>query len=658
MNKFATILLFFLSTYAVAEKTAKVPLAYATDSQNDIVLRGQSQTVTVPIFILDGQEVESVRLSLSIYNNNAIDKSVLWIAAGNRTLANVEIKQRNQHQMVEMTIPSELLPRIEPSLDLRIQHLSNDPNLVIDTTTLSTTISAQHSSYTLNYIDNGQTRAQTLSSFDEMVRSGQHHDAPVHIVSVLKAEPDATLGIAASLVQGWTLKSGSKEYHYDYQMNVNANASLEGPTIVFGTRDDLLATGWIGEPGYQDISGPYLATVGEGSRWVLLLSGVSERDVKRATKVFTNNVRRLPDRASWVVNDDDDVVDRSLKSNSTYLLSEFTSQTDLTDSPLELDLIMPSNIIFSSEDNAKINLLLTHSRVAPGAGSMILRVNGEYANSLPLRSSYWRDTQHYRLNIPMRDFKPGINKVSVEIYGPVDIQNQQRRFAVYMSDKSNLRLSEWVKFIPTEDHDVSPLDFYAISDDCGKQAQLTVDPADKAQLENLWRLISHVSHSTKKAMPGLLVTTDKQQKRPFHVLFGEDVPKTPFFDEVRQDSRWAVMRQQLFSFVAASEIDDITSDAVPNTAGDMAYVKHTNDRGWYRIHMLDSTEDEFASFLRNEHVKPPSGVLSEREFSSNSSQFLKAAFIGYPAALAAIALILIWWISGFVTRYLEARLWR
>ncbi|PKF48683.1 hypothetical protein [Enterovibrio nigricans] len=99
MNKYSALFLFFLSAFSLAEKTAEVPLTYATDNQNDIVLRGQSQTVSVPIAILDGQEVESIRLSLSIYNNNAIDKSMLWIAAGNRTLANVEIKQRSQHQL-------------------------------------------------------------------------------------------------------------------------------------------------------------------------------------------------------------------------------------------------------------------------------------------------------------------------------------------------------------------------------------------------------------------------------------------------------------------------------------------------------------------------------------------------------------------------------
>ncbi|MDD1779827.1 cellulose biosynthesis cyclic di-GMP-binding regulatory protein BcsB [Enterovibrio sp. ZSDZ35] len=658
MNKCAALILFFLSAFAMAEKTAKVPLTYATDNQNDIVLRGQSQTVSVPISILDGQEVDSIRLSLSIYNNNVIDKSMLWISAGNRTLANVEIKQRAQHQLVEMTIPSELLSKREPRLDLRIQHLSNDPSLVIDTTRLKTIISAERSSYTLNYQESGQVSNATISSFDEMVRSGQHHDAPVHLVSVLKNDPEAALNIAASLVQGWTLKAGSKEYHFDYRQFSEYNAALEGPAIVFGTRDDLLSAGWIGQEQYQQIVGPYLgmADTAKTSEWVLFLSGVSERDVKRATKVFANNVRRLPERDHWVVTEDDDMIDRSLKSDSTYLLSEFTDQSDLTDTPLELSLVMPSNILFSSEDNAKINLLLTHSRVAPGAGSMILRVNGDYANSLPLRSSYWRDSQHYRLNIPMRDFRPGINKVTVEVYGPVDVRNQQRRFAVYMSEKSNLKLSSWVKFIPTESHHVSPQDFYAISDDCGKKAQLTVDPNDPVQLESLWRLISHVSHHTKKAMPGLLVTADREQTRPFHVVFGEEEQATPFFTEIKPHSTWGEMKQRLFDFVANTQFEEESvNDFEPNTVDEIAYVKHTNDQGWYRIIMLESTSEEFASFLRNEHIMPPAGVLSEREFSSSTSQFVKAAFIGYPAGLAAVALLIIWWMSAFVTRSLETR---
>ncbi|PCS21299.1 cellulose biosynthesis cyclic di-GMP-binding regulatory protein BcsB [Candidatus Enterovibrio escicola] len=666
MIKFMASLFLIIVCSVQAQKSVKVPLTYATDSKEDIVLRGQSQTVSMPISILEGQEVESVRLLLAIYNDNIIDRTVLWIAAGTRSLANVEMKQRSHYQYIEATIPPSLLSKQDPTLSFRIQHLSDDSRLVIDTTELNTIINVKESFYELNYVASDNTDNQTLSSFDKMVRSGQRHDDTIHLISISSENTDLSLSIAASLVQGWTLKSGSEEHVFDYrhiseyskQLSLY-QAPLSGTVIVYGVKDALVNAGWIDEATFDNISGPYIGmgNIVEGVEWVLVVSGKNDREVERASTIFANDISRLPERKFMVVIKDDDIVDYSLKSNSIYPLSDFTDQTELTDEPLELSLVMPSNILFSREDNAKINLLLTHSHVAPGAGSMILRVNGKYANSLPLRSSYWRDTQHYRLNIPMRDFKSGVNLVTVEVYGPVDILNQQRRFSVYMSDRSNLKLSSWVKFIPTEDHHVSPQDFLAIADDCGKQTQITVDINDSIQLANLWRLLSHVSHLTQKSIPCLMVTIDTKQHRTFHVSMKQIMLNKQHSAEPINRSQWASLKQKLFEFVVAPNDESHIDTDMPfdNQIHTIANVIHTNEKGWYRIQFTEVNQEKFNEFLRSEAHSPPAGVLSERDFSSSTSQVIKAAFIGYPAGLSIIALIIIWWLSAIVSRSLEAR---
>ncbi|WP_104401627.1 cellulose biosynthesis cyclic di-GMP-binding regulatory protein BcsB [Vibrio penaeicida] len=656
MTRFFFLLCFVVSLNAVAEKKVTVPLTYSTANQGDIVLRGQTQMINLPISILDGQKVEKLHLSLAVFNNNAVDKSLLWILTGKRTLVNIELKQRTQFQQLDVTIPPELISKRDSSLNLRIQHISNDPSNVVDATELTTVINAESSNYSLTYIESVNKEDQTLLSYNDMIRSGQGHGLPVQLVSLVEGNQDLSLGIAASLVQGWTLKSGSEDYEFDY-LNVHSTSfSTSKPTVVYGTRDHLLKAGWINLDTHNAISGPYLKTGKnpKGIDWLLVVSGSSPMEVKRASKVFANNLRRLPESASTTIKVDDAMKDTSLKSAEQYLVSEFTDQVELTDSPLELSLVMPSNILFSDEDNAKLNLLLQHSRVAPGEGSMILRVNGKYSNSLPLRSSYWRDNQHYRINIPMKDFRPGINHVSVQVYGPVDIRNQQRRFKVYMSDKSNLQLSSWVNFIPTEGHSVSPIDFLAITDDCGEQAQITLDPSNPEQLKKLWRLLAHVSHRTHKAMPGLLVTSDAQQKRQLHIKLNETNEENFVYDETESDSRWGELKHRLFEFIAHSESRDEDFGQSLNSH-ELAYVRHTNDKGWYRLQLTKSTPEKFDDFLRSEASAPPKGILSEKEFSSHSSQFFKAAFIGYPAALSVIALIIIWWMSAFVSRYLESR---
>jgi len=659
MIRLFTLFCLLLSSHAIAEKKVTVPLTYATDHQGDIVMRGQSQMINLPISILDGQKVEKIQLSLAVFNNNEVDKSLLWISNGNRLLANIELKQRSQYQQLDISIPPELISKRKSSLNLRIQHISNDPAHIVNATALSTVINASQSNYSLTYIEKRSLESQTLLSFNEMIRSGQGHGMPVNLMSLVEDNQELSMGIAASLVQGWTLKSGSEDYQFDYQKSPISSIKITSPTIVYGTREHLLNAGWIDLETHNSISGPYLKTGKnpKGIEWLLVISGNSLMEVKRASQVFANNIRRMPGRSSIVIKVDDVIKDEELKSAEKYFISEFTDQKELTDSPLELSLVMPSNILFSRDDHAKLNLLLQHSRVSPGEGSMILRVNGRYANSLPLRSSYWRETQHYRINIPMRDFKPGINQVSVQIYGPVDARNQQRRFNVFMSEKSNVQLSSWVTFIPTEDHNVSPIDFLAMADERGKKTQVTIDSNNKEQRKKLWRLLSHVSLHSHKVMPDLLITNDEKQRRQLHIKLTQISEDIFPLKQTEFGSRWDALKHQLFDFIAQSKSrkeNDHDFQFLENSH-EFAYIKHTNTQGWYRIQLTKSSPEMFDEFLRSESNDPPTGVLNEREFSSNLSQFFKAAFIGYPAALSIIALIIIWWMSLFVSRYLDMR---
>ncbi|PKF81370.1 hypothetical protein CW749_01645 [Vibrio sp. vnigr-6D03] len=670
---FAFILL-FTSCLVQANKTVEIPLAYATDNQGDIVLRGQNQTISIPISILDGQEVEEIALSLSISNNNDIDQTLLWVAAGNKTLANIELKQRSQRQNIRIKIPPALISQENPHLILRVQHLLKDAKATVNSTSLSTLVSGEHSFYSLMYSESASLESQTLMSFDEMVQSDQNYNSKVYLVSLIDRNPTLALGAAASIVQGWALRSGSEDHQFDYRSEGisgtqrTIRTELTGPTVVFGNKEALIEQGWIDNTIYQSITGPYLGTglSKTGIEWLLVVSGNSDLDVKRAAHAFANNTRDLPDTRHMVIQKIESAQDRFLKSDETYRLSEFTNQSDLTHSPLELRLVMPSNILFGTEDTAKINLLLAHTRVAPGEGSMILRVNDKFISSMTLRSSYWRDSQHYRLNIPMRDFKPGINKVSVEVYGPIDIRSQQRRFTATMSEKSNVKLGSWVHFIPTENHQVAPTDFLALTDNNGKSAQITVDKSDPIQMNNLWRLLSYVSHRTQQTASDLLITDTEKQQREFQVMLRQ--PQKNSEQSIQEEGRLAEVKQQLFDYVAheqkiANEERQeqqeseyaVVESPFEFEAEKRAFVKHNNGNGWYRIQLLESTESQFDEFLKSEPTQTPSGLLSERDFSRSIHQFIKAIFIGYPIGLALAALFIIWCMSSIVTRYLEER---
>lgn len=153
---------------------------------------------------------------------------------------------------------------------------------------------------------------------------------------------------------------------------------------------------------------------------------------------------------------------------------------------------------------------------------MVIRVNGDYANSMPLRASRWRETQHYRLAFPMNQLRPGLNKVSVELYGPEQIDSYSATtvpFIAKIEGSSAIRLGAWVNYLTKFDHQLPADQLLFLADNNGSDSQVTLNFEQPSQLNAVWQLLSHLTHQARRPMNELLVTDNTSQQRPINLTF-------------------------------------------------------------------------------------------------------------------------------------------
>jgi len=566
MKNFIMIIISFLITSFASAETVQVPLTYLLPEGREPVLRGQWDKLTFPLTILDNQQADSVSVSLMLKHSKNIDTTTVWLNLGDKPLANIRIYPNNKPQQIVANLTPELLTKYGNQLTLSVHHLLSGSLSVtqqrIEASEAATEIVADQSFYELTYTEN--TSLPTLESFTQLMKSGQGYQHDIELESFLLKDSDTSLSVASLLVQGWTLRSGSEKYHFSYhhaENHLTAKHQQSNVRLVYGTQSQLAAESILPADYLNAIQGPYLALykpVGHNN-WVFVVSGRTENELAMAAQHFATPNYKLPKQPFTLVSSHQPKSRNSLASDQRYQLNMLTQQQQFGDEPLMLPLMMPANFLVNKEEGAQLNLLLTHPKVSPGDAAMVLRINGEYANSMPLRSSYWRSTQHYRLTFPMERLHPGLNTISIELYGPelpnhLDQGPAYHPFTASLSSQSTISLGSWISYIPAGTQQISADGLLVIAANHGNKAQLTLNYEQASNLSEVWQLISYISHNSRQAMLDLLLTTNDTQTRPINLIFttGEQAPASPPSNKAAEKGGLSQIRQYLLSMMSNS----------------------------------------------------------------------------------------------------------
>ncbi|MGR5062998.1 cellulose biosynthesis cyclic di-GMP-binding regulatory protein BcsB [Photobacterium sp. DNB22_13_2] len=674
------------STISIAQ-TVNVPLSFVLQEGQDATLRGQWDKISFPLTLLDSQEVTGIKISLSLVHSGNIDLAHLWVNLGNKPIANIQLQPNGESQQIVVNLSQALLKRYGNLMTISVRHqLPASLSLTeqrIEASEAVTEILAKQSFFELNFTE--KNIESTLADFSALIMSGQLHDQPVQLVSHISDNSQAALSIASQLIQGWTLRSGSKSYEYQYiaqQDRVTSNSQIQ---LLYGLPEQLATTNTLPSDYLAGIQGPFLALVKQSNskKYVFVVSGRNEQELLEATAYFANPDFPLPNHKYAVVSRYQQSDKTQLQSKGKYTISQFTPQQEFGQEPLVLPVMMPANSLFSPDENAHINLVLAHPSVLPGEAAMVIRVNGDYANSMPLRASRWRETQHYRLAFPMNKLRPGLNKVSVELYGPEQIDSFNATtmpFIAEVEENSAIRFGAWVNYLTKFDHQLPADQLLFITDNNGRDTQITLNYSEPSQLAAVWQLLSHITLQARRPMTEILVTENTSQQRPVNLTFdvgNTDVNSLPIGNE--KNDLFTSLRHSLLNTMANMQngsSKQVTGGESTIAGASNFYQYRANQGGWQAKSQIDqlaklttasngwrniifnadteaALNQEIHIYL-NQRVSHDHGEI-ELAFSDLAAdkELARSGFIAYPYSLPLLLVLLLLPLTLLIHRQLE-----
>ncbi|PSW21937.1 hypothetical protein C9I98_01340 [Photobacterium sanctipauli] len=686
MKRFITMLMLLVASGFSQAEVTKVPLNFILPDGQDAMLRGQWDKISFPLTILENQQANSLKVTLKLAHSGNIDTATLWLQLGEKPLANIQLQPRTESQQVVATLTPDLLQRYGNVMTLSVRH-QLPPSLSLtqqrmEASEAVTQVLTEQSFYEIDY---HYTREQpSLSSFAALMRSGQLHQESIMLTNLLETNSDTALSVAGLLVQGWTLRSGTDAYQFQLnqaQDSENHVAPSSKVNLIFGLPESILNASVLPKNFTAAINGPYLGFhfAPEKQQWVFVVSGRNNLELMQAAQFFANPANLLPNQSYALVEAKDHQAQAVLASNKQYPLNTFTLQQAFGDSPLVLPMMMPANTLVNKGDTAHINLMLSHPKVQPGEAAMVLRVNGEYANSMPLRSSYWRNAQHYRLSFPMEKLHAGLNTVSIELYGPEQMSEfgqgkNYQPFIAQIDSTSTLKMGAWVNYYSVNEQKLHADQLLFTTTEQGAKTQLSLNYDQHSDLAAVWELLSHVSLQARKPMEQLLITTSPTAKRPIQLVFNVGNTAIPnSLSAPKSDNMMDELRHQLLaSMVESSGASTVTTAATPAgqygsftptwqtvAPSDSLARLSTDGAGWHKIEFNARDEaslnKDMAIYLSDKSPQTQGTIALATPSHESDVQLARAGFITHPYSLPLILFALLAPLALMVQRALEAK---
>ncbi|MGF1681410.1 cellulose biosynthesis cyclic di-GMP-binding regulatory protein BcsB [Photobacterium minamisatsumaniensis] len=682
MKRFIMMLILLVFSGISHAEITKVPLSYILPNGEDAKLRGQWDKISFPLTVLENQQAKDVKVTLSLAHSGNIDTASLWLHLGEKPLANIQLQPRTGSQQIVATLTPELLQRYGNTMTLSVRH-QLPPSLSlnqqrIEASEAVTQLLTEQSFFEIDY--QFTAKQPSLSGLTALIRSGQLHQEKIVLNNYLGENTDTALSVAGLLVQGWTLRSGTDAYQFHlHQAQANVqDVTLNGKVhLVYGLPEALVQSDILPGNLTAAINGPYLGFhfTPQTQQWILVVSGRSSKELIQAAQYFANANNHLPNQTYALINNHQEAEQTVLASNQQYAVETLTPQQQFGDTPFVIPFTLPANTLVNKDDTAHINLMLSHPKVAPGEAAMVLRVNGEYANSMPLRSSYWRDSQHYRLSFPMEKLHAGQNTISVELYGPEQFgefeQGQSYQpFIAELASGSTLNLGAWVNYYSINEKQLHADQLLFAATDNGANTQLSLNFEGPSELTAVWQLLSHISLQARYPMDQLLITTSTTTKRPVQLVFNVGNTITPRSTHTpNTDGTIDQLRDHLLGYMVepaplvANQItaprSQYASTWQPASGSQNLARLSTNAVGWRQVEFSAINEEglnsDMAIYLSDRATHAQGDISIAVPNHESDIQLARAGFITHPYSLPAILFALLFPLIILAQRGLEAR---
>ena len=418
---------------AGAAKAAPVSLATLANLSGALRLTGAAASSSMSVPVSAREQVLAATLHLVVSNSISLitDRSQLAVRLNGRTIAQLQLSSRQPEATADIRIPAELLrPGYNTLSFAAAQHATEnceDPDSPELWTEIDTTAS------TLQMQTELKPLTPTLSDLDDLIDPRQWSARALDIVSAAHPDSDQQLASGGMLAEGAALRLrylapslrvlDAQRATGDGILPGLSLAPLAGADVLLiGTSDAL--RGELDPQIVARIQNGFLGIYpkpGDARHFVLVVSGRNDSEVERAARAFAHHELRLPHRNEMLIGELDESnppawsADGTLSGTAPHTFRQLglTSRTLGPGDHADMEVRLPADI-YAPED-ARVTLDMNFTEGAKMREDSVLNIflNGRFEQVIALDQQQGAVMRRYRVTIPLRDFHPGANTLSL-----------------------------------------------------------------------------------------------------------------------------------------------------------------------------------------------------------------------------------------------------
>ncbi len=524
----------------------------ATDTS--VILRSAQSEFSFGVPLSARMLVEEATLELQYTNSiSLVPRSQLTVSLNDVVIAQVSLRARSPEGRIRVRLPSTLLNSGYNKLTLGVaQHYTDScedpssPELWTQINTEKSIITFKAKTKPLDF---------RLNSLPDLIDRKLWADYQLTILTVSDDPSDETLATGSLVAQGAALLLDYVPLVVSHQVvsrsNRNASSKLNFPgldwkpltgqdSVLIGTREQL--KGLVAPGVLEQIKGSYIGIFPQEkdpSRFILLISGITEADMQLAAEVMSIRGHKLPAQ-KYVLIKDAIIQDRpgyqrphAITPEKIYHFTKFNYKTKtlkgMYPAPVQIRFWVAPDLFAASDETLAMHLHLAYGAGIDPQSTLNVFLNGRFEHAVHMTEPHGVVYYDYVIKFLISSLQPGWNEID---FRPSMLPTNRGgecqplftdNLLVTLFDDSYFKMDSVASFAKLPDLElISRTGFPYTMNHNNSDVSIQITETDSATISSAWILMAKLAQTANRPLLNAEIGREINDKHDHLIIIGRE----------------------------------------------------------------------------------------------------------------------------------------